>query len=480
MAKLVVVDDEPNVRYSLEKGLQSPELIVLSAGTARDGIECVRAESPDVVILDVRLPDLPGLAAYEQIRDIDPRLPVIIITAHGTTETAIEAMKLGAFEYLLKPVDLHQLRDTVAKAIEVSQLSRTPALFADERSDEAADRIVGSSAPMQEIYKSIGRVAAQDVPVLITGESGTGKELVARAIYQHSRRSRAPFLAINCAAIPEALLESELFGHERGAFTGADRRRIGKFEQAHGGTILMDEIGDMSLSTQAKILRLLQDQQFERLGGNNAIATDVRVIAATNQDLEELVAAQRFRQDLLFRLNVFRLRLPPLRERIEDLSELVAYFLNKVNRELGKTVHAASPDALRLMQQHRWPGNVRELHSAIKFALVHATANVLLPEWLPENIRSGVGTPVVQPSGGLEMTQFIKELLSRGQPGVYDRVHTAVDQILLDEVLRFVRGNQVEAAELLGVSRNTLRARLRTLGISIEKQITSETDRRAQ
>src|SRR6266542_1488734 len=264
MPTLLVVDDEPNVLYSLEKALGSESLRVRTARTAREGIEAVQEQPPDAVILDVRLPDLSGLEAFEQMRGIDSRLPVIVITAHAATETAIEAMKRGAFEYLLKPVDLQQLRDVVVKALELSRLRHVPAVFEESPlADTAADRIVGLSAAMQEVYKAVGRVAGQNTTVLVTGESGTGKELVARAIYHHSDRSQAPFLAVSCAAIPEALLESELFGHERGAFAGADRQRIGKLEQAHGGTLFLDEIGDTAPTTQAKLLRLLQEHRFE-------------------------------------------------------------------------------------------------------------------------------------------------------------------------------------------------------------------------
>jgi two-component system nitrogen regulation response regulator GlnG len=298
MPKLLIVDDEKNVVYSFEKGLKADGYQVLAASTAKQAIELVRSSSPDVVLLDIRLPDLSGLEAFNRMREIDPQLPVIIMTAHGTTETAIEAMKRGAYEYLLKPVKLNELRQIVGRAIEVSRLSRVPAVFDQDVEPAAADRIVGACAVMQRVYKDIGRVACQDINVLILGESGTGKELVARAIFYHSNRSRGPFLAINAAAIPETLLESELFGHERGSFTGADRKRLGKFEQANRGTIFLDEIGDMSMATQAKVLRVLQDGRFERLGGNETIQTDVRVIAATNQNLEKLIQEGRFRRDL--------------------------------------------------------------------------------------------------------------------------------------------------------------------------------------
>ncbi len=485
MAKLLVIDDEANVCYSLERALKSDALDVILAATAKAGIERIRQESPDVVILDLRLPDISGLEAYGRIREIDPRVPVVVITAHSTTETAIEAMKLGAYEYLLKPVDLQQLREVVAGALELSRLNRTPALIdpPDQDIADQGDRLVGRSPAMQNVYKAIGRVAPQDVTVLIAGESGTGKELVARAIYQHSRRSKAPLMAINCAAIPETLLESELFGHEKGAFTGADRRRIGKFEQTSGGTIFLDEVGDMSRAIQAKLLRLLQEQSFERVGGNETIQTDVRIIAATNQDLASLVAKGRFRHDLFYRLNVFTVHVPSLREHMEDLPHLVQHFLAKTNLDLQKRVHQVSPEAMRLLVQHNWPGNVRELESTIKYALVRATGDVLTADCLPDNLR--LITPVVasgecvgkQPP--LDVGEYVRRLLDVKQPGIYHNVISAVDRMVVGEVMRYTKGNQVEAARLLGVSRNTLRAKLHELGLVVQKQLTPEPKRPA-
>lgn len=479
MSKLLVIDDEKNVCYSLEKALASDELDVICANTATNGIECVRSESPDVVLLDVRLPDFSGLEAYGRIREIDPRLPVIVITAHSTTETAIEAMKMGAYEYLLKPVELRQLREVVAGALNLSRLSRIPAVLdGEERSEPQTDPMIGQSAAMQNVYKAIGRVASQDVTVLIQGESGTGKELVARAIYQHSRRSKAPLLAINCAAIPETLLESELFGHERGSFTGADRRRIGKFEQASGGTLFLDEVGDMSLATQAKLLRLLQEQRFERVGGNETIHTNVRIVAATNQDLANLAAAGRFREDLFYRLNVFVVRVPPLREHMDDLPLLVDHFVERTSRDLGKSVHGVSPETMQMLLRHNWPGNVRELESTLKYAMVHATGNVITPDCLPDVLRmSGTATRTTpQDSVTLDVGQYSRRLLAANQSNVYHTVLSAVDRVVLGEVLRHTKGNQVEAARLLGVSRNTLRAKLRSLGMTLEKQLASDSE----
>jgi len=476
MNKLLIVDDEQNVRYSMEKALATDSLHILTAATAAEAIETVRRERPDTVLLDIRLPDMSGLAAFEEIREIDSRLPVVLVTAHGTTETAIEAMKRGAFEYLLKPVELAELRGVVNSALKLSRLSRVPTSFEQDgsQSDGDVDRIVGSSPAMQKVYKDIGRVAAQNVNVLILGESGTGKELVARAIYHHSTRNDKPFLAINCAAIPEALLESEIFGHERGSFTGADQRRIGKFEQANHGTILLDEIGDMALATQAKMLRLLQDGRFERVGGNETIQTDVRVIAATNQDLEKLICDGSFREDLYYRLRVFSIHLPPLRQRLDDLSMLVGHLVSVFNRELRKEITAVSPEALQVMKSYDWPGNVRELQGALKYAMLNAQADIILPDNLPETCRGGAASAFRVADVHLDVADLAQRLLDEDKGEIYRNIQIEVDRVVLPAVLDRVDGNQVEAALLLGMSRTTLRAKLSSLGLSLEKHIRSK------
>ncbi len=467
MARLLVVDDEPNVLYSIKKWLQSESLDVDVAQTGRQALESVRESPPDAVILDIRLADMSGMDVFDKVRQIDARLPVILITANAGTETAIEAMKRGAFEYLLKPVDFLQLKEVVQRALELSRFRHVRAVFGDEEQTENADRIVGRSAVMQEVYKAIGRVAPRDVTVLITGESGTGKELIARALLHHSGRAAAPFLAINCAAIPETLLESELFGHERGAFTGADRRRIGKFEQASGGTVFLDEIGDMSVATQAKVLRLLQEQRFERVGGNEIVQTDVRVIAATNKDLEAEVATGRFRRDLLYRLNVFTIRVPPLRERREDVPLLIEHFLRRFSRSLGRNIHTVAPEAMRCLLAYDWPGNVRQLQSVLKYAIVQAAGDVITFDCLPENLRSGAaptGTRSVTPEASMAgVVEFTDELLRAGEVDIYRRICQEMDRVVLASVMRHVEGNQVKASELLGISRTTLRAKLRAL-----------------
>ncbi len=472
MSRLLVVDDELNVLYSIEKSLRSESLEVSVSQSGPQAVELAKQLRPDAVILDVRLGDTSGLDVFDQLRQINPTLPVVFITAFATTETAIEAMKRGAFEYLLKPVDFHQLKDVVQRALQLNRLRQVPAVLdGDETSAQEAEHIIGRSAAMQEVYKAIGRAAPLDVTVLFTGESGTGKELVARALVQHSRRASAPFLALNCAAIPETLLESELFGHERGSFTGADRRRVGKFEQAHTGTLFLDEIGDLSSTAQAKVLRVLQEQKFDRVGGNDIIETDVRVLAATNKDLEAEVAAGRFRRDLFFRLNGFVIHLPPLRERREDLPLLIEHFIREFNHSLGRTVHSVAPDALERLVGHGWPGNVRQLQSVLKYALIRTAGEVLTLDCLPESFRPDANAAVRAPKDGdtLELSSFTDNLLRAGETDIYRRVSGEMDRIVLTEVLRHVKGNQVHASELLGISRTTLRAKLRALGMTVDK-----------
>jgi two-component system nitrogen regulation response regulator GlnG len=476
MPKLLIVDDEPGILYSLRASLEGDDTTVITAPTAKLALAAAARDKPDAVLLDVRLPDMSGLDAFDRLKELDPRLPVVIMTAHGSTDTAIEATKRGAFEYLLKPVDLHQVEEVVRKAFELRRIQVTPTPLLGESGEPAetelaapgTDPIIGRSPGMHEIYKAIGRCANQDVTVLLLGESGTGKELVARAIYQHSHRAEKPFLAINCAAIPESLLESELFGHEKGAFTGAERRRIGKFEQADGGTLFLDEIGDMSPATQAKVLRVLQDQQFERVGGNETIKTDVRVVAATNQNLEALAAAGKFRQDLLYRLNSFTIQLPPLRDRAGDIPLLVQHFLASANRSLGKNVRAVDPAAMAALEAHPWPGNVRELQNAVRYAVVHAVADVLTVDCLPASVR---GQTPARSEGSLDVVALVSDLLRVGSTDIYRQVTQAVDRAILAAVLDHSRGNQSQASELLGISRTTLRAKLQALGLGVEKQL---------
>jgi two-component system nitrogen regulation response regulator GlnG len=477
MPTLLIVDDEPSILLAFRRAFGGAAVDVITAETGGEGIELARHKRPDVVILDIYLPDCSGLEMLRRLRELDPRCLVIFITGRSTTDTAIEAMKLGAYEYLLKPLELSQLRQVVERALAISRLMHVPAVVGPvEPVDDRADAILGRCAAMQEVYKAIGRVAAQDVPVLITGESGTGKELVARALYQHSRRAQAPFLAINCAAIPEQLLESELFGHEKGAFTGADRKRIGKFEQCSGGTLFLDEVGDMTPLTQSKILRLLQEQRFERLGGNETIQTDVRLLAATNHNLEAAVSEGRFRQDLYYRLSVFTIHLPPLRARDDDLSLLVAHYVRRFSRELGKDVQGIAPEAMEVLRHYPWPGNVRELQSVLKQAILQAAGTVLLAEFLPSFHAVGpvdgdsLARPAATPEAALEV--FIEEQLQNGTSDLYAAVQRRVERLLLTQVLRHTNGNQLQAAKLLGITRGSLRTKLRDLGIRIDHLVT--------
>jgi two-component system nitrogen regulation response regulator GlnG len=470
MGRLLLVDDDPVMILDQVTHALGPQSVRINvARTAEEGLRQVAAQPPDVILLDMNLPDLSGLEVYQRVRQIDGRIPVIFITWAATADTAIEAMKQGAYDYLFKPLDLSRLRTVVVQALELGRLMREPAVVAETPpAEDVGDAIIGRCPAMGEVYKAIGRVAAQNVIALITGESGTGKELVARAIYQHSARSRAPFLAINCAAIPESLLESELFGHEKGAFTGADRRRIGKFEQCNGGTLFLDEIGDMALATQAKILRVLQDQSFERVGGNETIRTDVRLIAATHRDLKAWSAEGKFRQDLYYRLSVFTIQLPALRERGDDLPMLVQHYLRRFSRELGREVREVTPEAMDLLCRYPWPGNVRELQGVLKQALLQATGTVLIPAFLPESLVSSPN-PVDQLPGaeaGLSFESFILRRLEEGTTALSAEAHQHLDRLLLRLALRHTKGNQVQAARALGISRQTLRSKTRELGLS--------------
>ena len=469
MARVLLIDDDPDlIAEQIRHAFPAPANRVEIARTGAAGLAHVHDDPPDVVLLDLRLPDRTGLEVYEAIRAADARIPVVFITLSKTADAAIEAMKRGAFDYLFKPLDPAQLRRVVTEALEVTRRMREPAVLAETLPEEdVGGAIIGACPAMRDVYKAIGRVAAQDVPVLITGESGTGKELVARAVYQHGRRNRAAFLALNCAAIPEHLLESELFGHERGAFTGADRKRIGKFEQCNGGTLFLDEIGDMPLALQAKMLRVLQEQTFERIGGNETVTTDVRIISATHRDLKAHAADGRFRSDLYFRIGVFTIHLPPLRERADDLPILVQHFLRRFNRELGRAVREVSPEAMARLRAYHWPGNLRELQSVLKQAMLVTTGSVLLPAALPR-LESAPpsksdAAPAVAPAG---LEAFISQKLEEGAESLYDDAHRELDRILLPLVMEHTSGNQFQAAKILGVARQTLRRRLRELHIA--------------
>jgi two-component system nitrogen regulation response regulator GlnG len=477
MSVILVVDDEPAIRHAFQRAFRDSELTIQLVASASEAFEQLARERPDVIVLDVHLPDATGLETFRRLRAVDARIPILLITGHGTADLAIEAMKEGAYEYLLKPLELRELRSIIDRAIQSSRLMSVPAAIADlETPPPGGDILLGRCPAMQEVYKAIGRVAQQDVTVLLTGESGTGKELVARAIYQHSHRANKTFLALNCAAIPENLLESELFGHEKGAFTGAQRRRIGKFEQASGGTIFLDEVGEMSPLTQAKILRLIQEQTFERVGGSETIHTDVRLIAATNADLAKLVQEGRFRKDLYFRLNVFTIHLPPLREREGDLELLVEHFVQRFGQELGKPVREVEAAAWSALRAYSWPGNVRELQSVLKQAILRMSGSVLLADYLPETVRKGVSSQPLTTEVEALWDQFIRERMAAGSENLYAECLEHMERELILRVLKHTDGNQLQAARILGITRGSLRNKIRTLGITIARSVVSEND----
>ncbi len=484
MAKLLLIDDEEHVQYSFRRIFESAETDVTTAASGEEGLELIPKLKPDLVIMDVRMGGINGLETLRRIRQIDSKLLVILMTAYGTTQTAIEAMKLGAYDYMLKPFDVPKLKELIAGALKTARdmkqvVSYQPLL----ESEDYELGIVGRSEAMQRVFKLIGQLAGSDATALITGESGTGKELVARAIYHHSGRDGKPFLAINCAAIPEQLLESELFGHEKGAFTGAATQRIGRFEQCHQGTIFLDEIGDMTPATQTKILRVLQSGAFERVGGNQPIHVDVRVIAATNKPLEQAVAARQFREDLFYRLNVVRIQIPPLRERPEDVRLLVNYFLKKFASDEAHPPKSIAPGVIKLLEKYHWPGNVRELENAIQRAVVVAKGDVILPGDLPPEIASpgstasssaqlAAATPPGGESGATEMASISRMLFRWARQDPKLKVIPAVERELIIYALQETKGNQVHAAKLLGITRATLRKRVEKFGIKKELTIT--------
>jgi DNA-binding NtrC family response regulator len=504
VTRILIVDDEEQIHYAFRKILPD-EATVLSALSGEEALAKLADGVPDLVIMDVRMAGLTGLATLQKMRERYPRLPIVIMTAYGTMQTAIEAMKLGAFEYLLKPFDIPRMQRVVTEALDSARAQRRGVMAGPPAplAETSADAILGISAAMQEVYKQIGRVAEKDITVLIRGESGTGKELVARAIFKNSRRASRPFVVVNCAAIPDTLLESELFGYERGAFTGAQARHAGRFEQADGGTIFLDEIGDLPLATQAKLLRVLQEGEVTPLGGGDTRHVDVRVICATNRDLLAMLRAGQFRDDLYYRLNVITIHLPPLRERREDTPVLAAYYVDRFARELGRPVRGLDPSALRAAEAYAWPGNVRELENTLKRAVLLAKGLLLTADDLrlgaeppvrlepgpmeerapeaPTTAGGGSGEIVPDapgepadgaPDSGIEGLGW-EALLDRALAAVLarrprEKLMPAVERVLITKALERTGGNQVQAARLLGISRNTLRSRMSKYGIRVE------------
>ncbi|MGQ9921617.1 MAG: sigma-54-dependent transcriptional regulator [Desulfobacca sp.] len=474
MGTILIVDDDPQLRLSFSKLLTAEGHSVATAADGEAAIDLVRRQPPELVIMDIRMPGLSGLEAFQTIHALQPKLPVIIMTAFGTTETAIEATKLGAHDYVLKPFEIPDILATIDQALEAGRIMRSKVEVDRDPATGQGEAIIGRSRPMQEVYKAIGRVAPTDATVLLRGESGTGKELVARAIYQHSLRADKPFLVINCVAIPETLLESELFGFEKGAFTGALSRRVGKIEQAHGGTVFLDEIGDMPFSIQAKILRLLQEKSIERLGGRDPIPVDIRIIAATNRDLEAALAAGRFREDLYYRLKVVTIWLPPLRERLDDIPALADYFLNRFALEMGLNNPGMTPEAKEVLKQYQWPGNVRELANTVQKALIFSRGYLIRPEEVSELLSSAAkassDTDVLAC-----LQQWVRQELRRGpEENAFEVFMDRFASLLVREALDLTGGNRTRAAKLLGLSRPTLQAKIDKYRLRVQPSVKAE------
>ena len=509
-ATILIIDDDAEIRYSLHRVLSTRQYEVLSAAGGEEGLALAEKKKPQVIFLDNRMEGMSGLETLQHLRSVSPATMVILMTAYGTTQTAIEAMKFGAFDYIIKPFDSKKVFDLADKA---SRAHKDLKQAGDEYttlldSDDYQEGMVGSSEIMQEVFKIIGQVAATDVTVMITGESGTGKELVARSLWQHSHRADKTFIPVNCAAIPENLIESDLFGHEKGSFTGATRQRIGKFEQCDGGTIFLDEIGDMSLSTQTKILRAIQEGEIQRVGGSRTVKTDVRLIAATNKDIEKMVVDKTFREDLYYRLNVVRIKIPPLRERSVDIPQLADYILQRMNKVGKSRVRKISNEGLSALTSYDWPGNVRELENLIYRCAVVAQGDTILLNDFPQEVRDcarvqmdstpEIEVPQLQETTGIAAgpvpegdmggitkepetsSESLSELATEGEPLwnevglqeaydiLYERIRKdsdksilhAMEREMIRRALKETGGNQVKTSAILGITRSTLRKRI--------------------
>lgn len=459
-ARVLVVDDDAAVCWALEQALKANGYAVTLTADALAAKRALRRVKPDVVLSDVRMPGQSGLELLAELRREHPLLPVVVMTAHGTVETAIEAVQQGAFDYLPKPIDLDRTLETLRRALGEHQL----AAAAQPTTPDSETAIVGSTPAMQEVYRRIAAASATDLGVLIVGPSGSGKELVARALHRHSRRREAPFIALNCGALPDGLVESELFGHEAGAFTDAKTRKSGRVEAADGGTLFLDEIAELPLAAQVKLLRFLEDQRFTRVGGNEELRVDVRVIAATNRDLAAQITTGSFRADLGYRLRVVTIALPPLVDRLDDLPALVRHFLARTAARIGRSV-AITDTAMAILGGYRWPGNVRELKHMLEEAAVLATGGIIAPEHL--SISAAVSSDPSQAHTGLRSAVSLAtaRLINLAPGAVWQRLLDEIEEPLIREVLARTGGNQLRAAELLGINRITLKKRMDELGI---------------
>ncbi len=474
--RILLVEDDESLSRVLRKALERQGYWVATSATGRNARQLLEESGFDAVLLDIGLPDIEGLALFDFVKETGLQTPFIVMTAQNTMRNAIEAMKSGAFDYLTKPFDLDVLMVVVDRALDRRRLSRELNDLKEEvkKKYEPGVNMIGTSAAMQQVFKTIGQVAGTDTTILIHGESGTGKELVAKTIHYNSSRWNKPFVPVNCAAIPRDLLESELFGHEKGAFTGALERHIGTFEQANGGTLFLDEVGDLPLELQTKLLRVLQDGSYRRVGGKDILQSDTRLLTATNQDLEKAVQENRFRDDLYFRLKVIPLAIPPLRERRSDLSALIDFFIAKVNSEMGTKAWGVSPDALRELQQYDWPGNVRELENALIRAAVLSPGPILSAK---DFSLSSPREPLPNDYDSLSLEEAVRGKLEdyfRRTRGVevenlYAVIMERVERPLIELSLQATRGNQIRAAQLLGINRNTLRKKLTDLRITVKR-----------
>lgn len=462
--KVWVIDDDRSIRWVLERALQRAEMQVSSFSSGTGVMDQLERERPDVILSDIRMPGINGLDLLQKIHQAEPDLPVIIMTAHSDLDSAVSAFHGGAFEYLPKPFDLNEAVEQVRRACRQKQ---QPIAEQDQQIARSPE-IIGEAAAMQEVFRAIGRLARSNITVLINGESGTGKELVARALHRHSPRAEAPFIALNMAAIPRDLLESELFGHERGAFTGAQNRREGRFEQADGGTLFLDEIGDMPAELQTRLLRVLADGEFYRVGGHTPVKVDVRIIAATHQNLERLVQEGRFREDLFHRLNVIRIHLPSIRERQEDIPLLMRHFLAQAASELGVECKSLADDTVERLKRLEWPGNVRQLENTARWLTVMASSQKIHPEDLPPELNEAQSESSQAEDWRAALRQWSRSSLEQGKTGLLDEALPAFEHIMIETALEFTGGRRQDAARLLGWGRNTLTRKIKELGLETD------------
>tara|TARA_R100000027_G_scaffold369_1_gene429 strand:- start:3253 stop:4752 length:1500 start_codon:yes stop_codon:yes gene_type:complete len=481
LPKILIIDDDNEIRYSLKRVLRNLDAELHEADSGEEGLKQAEKEKPAVILLDNRMGGISGMETLQNLRALGGGSIVIMMTAHGTTQTAIEAMKYGAYDYLMKPFEPERIIELVTKGLRTYRDRTSSGSYEPKlKVEDYAEGIVGSSESMQLVLKQVGQVTASDATVMITGESGTGKELVARCIHDHSLRSKKNFIAVNCAAIPDNLIESELFGHEKGSFTGATSQRQGKFELCDGGTLFLDEVGDMALPTQTKILRAIQEGEIQRVGGSSPIQVNVRVIAATNRDIEDMVKTQDFREDLYYRLNVFRIRIPPLRERREDIPEIIDYHLQRLAKQKKIRARTISEEALEVMKAQPWNGNVRELENVVYRSAVVAQGGTIFVTDLPSDLENALSPDAATdegsaPQGGSSSSDGVDDASGEEVGKLYDELFSAlsgnadghllqvVEHAMIRRAMKHVDNNQAKAASLLGISKSTLRTRLSLL-----------------